>query len=329
MFATLNITRIHTSAQNPSAKGFCERRVRLVKTVLKKFLVSNPDAYDWHGLEFIVTKILNSTISPRTNCTPNKLIFGSESTLFDQGLGKLHPLIQEREEILIEKYDKLKKFVEATRKKIDLDTQTRNDRLNKTRVKNVKYKVNDIVFVRDMSILTGAPRPLKTHFSNSIYVIKQVKHTTAVVRRLSDNFEQLYSLNDIKRYEPLNPIFDELPESIRNILTGDVTQITPIQLNKIRNEDPFDFPGGIDLEKNPDHISDIDIKGDNDFHISDEDIAVTPINQKEVTAPELAGQTAQDPPPTRHTHKYSLRSKKIIKNGHVTELPTIDSEPEV
>ena len=327
MFATLNITRIHTSAQNPSAKGFCERRVRLVKTVLKKFLVSNPDAYNWHGLEFIVTKILNSTISPRTNCTPNKLIFGSESKLFNQGLGKLHPLIQEREEILIEKYDKLKHLVEVTRKKIDSDTQTRNKRLNKTRIKKSKCKVNDIVFVKDMTILAGAPRPLKTYFSNSIYVVKEIKPTTAIVRRLSDNFEQLYSLNDIKKYEPLNPIFDELPDNIRNILAGDITKITPVQLNKIRQQDPYDFPGGIDLEKNPDYISFSEAKGDDDYYILDKDTTAAPVDQKEDAMTQKQAEKAiHKAPPT--PHRYSLRNRKIIKSG-APVLPTIDSEPEL
>ena len=73
------------------------------------------------------------------------------------------------------------------------------------------------------------------------------------------------------------------------------TKITPVQLNKIRNEDPYDFPGGIDLEEDSDYISNTDIKGYNDFHVSDEDTATAPVDRNEDMTNKQAEQTAQDP----------------------------------
>merc|ERR1711872_592175 len=73
LFATLNIERIETSRFHPASKGFVERKVRLVKDLMKKFLISQ-DEHNWMGLEYIITKLLNNPPSPRTNFSPNELI---------------------------------------------------------------------------------------------------------------------------------------------------------------------------------------------------------------------------------------------------------------
>ena len=245
LFATLNIERIHTSRFHPASKGFVERKVRLVKDLMKKFLISQ-DEHNWMGLEYIITKLLNNTPSPRTNFSPNELIFGRKIDAFEnKSLVKLHPLVQNHEKSLVERHKALMENISKVRDKIASETEKRNKKLNKNKINHSKIKIGDLVFCKDRQIILGNPRPLKSHYSHSPYVVENVKFSTAQVRRLADNFTQIYSLNDLKRYEEMDPFLLNIPEPVRSILKGDFKNVNPRELKTIQDNDPYDFPGGI------------------------------------------------------------------------------------
>jgi hypothetical protein len=76
--ACLNITVINSSSQNPSARGKAEKAIHIVKTMLKKMAaVSSSKTLNWECLPYLVTKIYNSTVVPRTGFTPLQMIFGN------------------------------------------------------------------------------------------------------------------------------------------------------------------------------------------------------------------------------------------------------------
>ena len=92
LLATLGIERTRVSALSPASRGLVESRVKLIKTILKKYMTSQED-YTWRSLGLLATKLLNNSISPKTGHPPNKMIFGHYDELpFLKGVGKIHPL---------------------------------------------------------------------------------------------------------------------------------------------------------------------------------------------------------------------------------------------
>ena len=120
--------------------------------------------------------------------------------------------------------------------------------MNQTRQRS-NFKENEVVFVKDRQILLGIPRPLKTVYSLSPYVVVQPKYTTTLVRRLADNFQQVYHNKDIKRYKALDPMFEDLPKEVKEVLEKDFLSlnVTSKDLKLLQQHDPLDLPDGIDL----------------------------------------------------------------------------------
>ena len=148
-----------------------------------------------------------------------------------------------------EKHEQIKKISLETRDLIIAKNKKRNEAINKNKFKK-NLQVGDICFVKDKQIILGNPRPLKSTFSSSPYVVVKPLFTTTIVKRICDNFEQLYHNDSIKKYIPLDPIFKGLPEAVRNILdkTPNITDLNTKHRNTIQKLDKYDFPGGKDLE---------------------------------------------------------------------------------
>ena len=307
LFATLNIERIHTSRFHPASKGFVERKVRLVKDLMKKFLVSQNEQ-NWMGLEYIISKLLNSSKSPKTNFSPNELIFGEDHDVFEkQTLVKLHPLIKQNKESITEKHKKMMTIIENVRKKISSDNQRRNERINKHKVEDSKIRIGDLVFCKDRQIIQGNPRPLKSCFSHSPYIVEIVKFSTAQIRRLADNFTQVYSLNDLKKYEKLDPFLLQLPQAVQNILNGDFQNINPKQLKIIQENDPYNFPGGVEITDE----NELFIESDSD---EDEDELIETNKTEIITDKEKELLETTNSPKTITTSKHQDNLSKRINN---------------
>ena len=76
LMSSLNIQIINSSARNPSSRGKAEKAVGMVKTLLKKLLATS-DNLNWELLPFLVSKIMNYTIVPRTGFKPIQMIVGT------------------------------------------------------------------------------------------------------------------------------------------------------------------------------------------------------------------------------------------------------------
>ena len=77
LWAALNINVINSSAQNPAARGKAEKAVGTVKLMLKKILATaSSESLNWEMLPFLVSKIYNHTVTPRTGCKPIEMIMG-------------------------------------------------------------------------------------------------------------------------------------------------------------------------------------------------------------------------------------------------------------
>ena len=238
LLAVLGITKLRVSSLSPLSRGKIESRVKIVKMALKKFLVTDP-TFQWKGLELIVSKILNSTVSTRTGMSPNDFIFNDKSLPFSTGIAKLHPLIKSESNSISEAHNLCKLKTEIVKQRIEKITKDRNERLNKNKRKS-NFQKNDIVFAIDTKQIPGNPRPLKTKYHHSPLIVIDPLFSTTLVKRLSDGVEFLFHNSHLKLYKKLDNFFSDLDPAVLNIINNDdLNNISEKSLAIIQDKDPF------------------------------------------------------------------------------------------
>jgi hypothetical protein len=154
LMSAIHIKVIDNSSNNPQARGKAERAVGMVKTMMKKMIAAvDKDTYNWEGIPFLVSKIMNNTVCPRTGFTPNQMVFGFNKAAKPRFLTmdlpcQTHHLV---------KNDKVQ--IEQMTKEIELMTKIAQQHLDETKERTTKreninrikkeFKINDIVFVID------------------------------------------------------------------------------------------------------------------------------------------------------------------------------------
>jgi len=259
IMAALNITIINTSALHPAGRGQIERLVGTIKLMMKKMLATKP-TFNWEYIPYLVAKILNNTISPKTNFTPAQMVFGYESndpTFNLEIIAPPHALVKNHR-IHIDKLSAdIKEMTNSARDRLTQLKLITNEKLNKNKVTK-SFKVNDYVFVLDRANIPGNPRPLHTKLQPSPYIVVRPLFTTTLVKRLADGFITLYSNNDLKVYKGGSPLFKDLPPEISKILLHSFTDLLASDLTTITKFDNLDIPTGIQLYDPLSHDNEID-----------------------------------------------------------------------
>jgi hypothetical protein len=251
LMASLNIQIVNASALNPSSRGKAERAVQQVKLLFKKFLsTASSDTLNWDLLPFLVSKVMNHTVTPRTGFKPAVMVFGqdnmSQSFLDRDRLLPVHHSVRANSEQIATLSEQLKNMsLKAKEELIEL-RQITHEKVNKNRI-DKHFKPNDIVFVLDRYVLIGNSRPLKTKYYPSPYVVLKPYFTTCLVKRLADGFVSLYSMDDLKKYQGTDPIFSTLPPEVNKVLLHDFRDLIDTDFKIILQHDPLDLPTGIPL----------------------------------------------------------------------------------
>lgn len=264
LMAALNIKIVNSSALNPSSRGKAERAVGQVKTLMKKLLsTASSNTLNWELLPFLVSKIMNHTITPRTGFKPAELIFGkdqmAQSFLDKDRLVPAHHLVMNNKQQIETLTKELNTMAQTTRQSLIQLRQETHEKINQSRPEKGKnFKPNDIVFVLDRYNLPGNTRPLKTKFYPSPYVVLKPYFTTCLVRRLADGFTALYSMDDLKKYQGTDPVFSTLPPEVSKVLLHEFKELIDTDFKTLMQYDPLDIPTGIQLTdtvdpEHPDH----------------------------------------------------------------------------
>jgi hypothetical protein len=201
--AALHIKEVAMASLSPIGRGKIERLVSITKIMMRRILATRP-SYNWAYIPMLVAIAINTTISPRTGFKPCVMVGGLEQaglTFMDlQGIAPLHFMIKNDRMHVEELHKDLQKSLKIARERlIEVQNMRNLLQLNKNKI-NKDINVNDYVFVLDRAKVPGAPRPLKTKLQCTPYIVISVRHTSSVVRRLSDGFTSLYSHNDLKKY---------------------------------------------------------------------------------------------------------------------------------
>ena len=276
----LRIDFIQTAALHPSGHGKIESQVKIVKYLMKKLLAYRDNNY-WDHMPYIISKTLNSTISPRTGFTPNQLVFGPSNT--DNWLST-EPLEHSTEYFANvpnqykHKVELMPKMIQLAKDSVDEIRTTQNKKKNESRVFRV-FNPGDIVYEIDKTYVPGAGRPLNTLYDPSPFVVKQVYFTTIQVQRIADGVVVIYSKDRIKKYTGEPNVFSHLPREIKEKFLGNFDSLNIDDINEITKVDNLQQPDANDLNKNPlfDNNTPLSSLPNNDFeedyiHFDDEEI---------------------------------------------------------
>jgi transposase InsO family protein len=257
--SALGITIINTSAIHPAGRGQIEREVGLVKLMMKKMLAtSTNENFNWEMLPFLCAKIMNNSISTKTNCKPCEMVFGKENTtpifLDKEKLAPPHHLVKTNKQHIELLSEDISKMVNEATERLTQLRLISNERVNKTRISK-DFATNDIVFALDRFQIQGNTRPLKLKFYPSPYVVLRPLWTTTLVRRLSDGFCTLYNNDSLKKYSGADPLFATLPTEIKRVLLHTFQDFLSSDFTTIAKFDDFSLPEGIQLY-NPEEAND-------------------------------------------------------------------------
>src|SRR5450830_76466 len=241
--AYLGIKVIGSAALHPAGRGKIEVLVGTVKVLLRKMLSTQKDL-NWEFLPFLISKMLNNSISTATGFSPMTMVYGSDvaplSFLNDETVAP-HYLVRPNQARITALTAEVKKMTTEAQEKITAIRVQSNEKLNKSKIEK-KFKINDYVFVLDRSIIIGAPRVLRTKYLPSPYIVIRQLFTTCIVKRISDGFTTVYSNNDIKLYVGQNPEFNTLPPEVTKILLNRFADLIDSDLETLTRFDPMPIP---------------------------------------------------------------------------------------
>ena len=128
----------------------------------------------WKYLPFLVSKALNNSVSPKTGFRPAEMVLGPESAganfLDLATLGPPHYSVKSNKLHIEQLRAEFEVMTEVATKKLTELRMVQNERVNKNRVERT-FKINDIVFTLDRTVIEGNPRVLKTTLNPSPYVV--------------------------------------------------------------------------------------------------------------------------------------------------------------
>jgi hypothetical protein len=81
-------------------------------------------------------------------------------------------------------------------------------------------------------------------------VILSVRYTTVLVKRLSDGFISLYSMDDVKKYDKTSELFQDIPKEIARVLLYDFTELLSEDFSTLLKYDPLEIPNGTPVTNN-------------------------------------------------------------------------------
>ena len=146
--------------------------------MLKKILATaSSDSLNWEMLPFLVSKIYNHTVTPRTGYKPNEMIMGKGKNTkaffeLEEKVPLHHSLksIQSTVETLTKEINML---AESAKNQLNKRNELKKDKLNKTKIVK-KFNKGDIVYALDRYTLPG-----NTHTPSQIKVLPLPLHSTA------------------------------------------------------------------------------------------------------------------------------------------------------
>ena len=235
-----------TASMSPHSRGNVEQKVGHSKSVLKKMLTT-ANNYNWLFLPPALTIMHNTSKQTRHNLAPFSMIFGKDSNMAQSVWTTLdrdvvtHPSCRNNQEEVDQLTKGVKEACKSAAKLLDKNREIVTKKANKNR-KNSKFAVDDIVFIKNKEIIQGSTLPLKTNYVNSPYSILEIKNTCAICMRLADGKILRLNYDFLKKYNPLDNFFSDLPKDVESVITQATSKYTHKDMSILINHDDFYIP---------------------------------------------------------------------------------------
>lgn len=312
LIKSLGISKVEIARFKPTSNGLSEAKVKTVKSILRKILVSSPN-FRWHQKLPLLIKMLNSSISNKTGFSPFHMLYGKTEN------AKSIFSVQDFEEKELPTTVKLnferqtedtQNAIKIARELIISNKIEINAKLNKTR-KNLDFNVGDYVFVLNRQIVVGVNPSLKPRFSTDIWTVLKINFSTLLLCRLADSFQSIYAKTDVKKFSGHAPNI-ELPSELKSILSIDLKDWDESNFETIRRFSKFDPPNkALTINQNDRDGDDLLEKDDVPFEIEDE------IEKEFIEKPKIF-----NPIP-------DIKKQKRIKTRSHEEIISSDSDDEI
>ncbi len=243
--ASINVRVLYASAYYSQSKGLVEASNKLIKWALIKTLANYPTAH-WVQILPLIARLYNTMKSSKTGYSPLELLFGSRSSLAKDHFGILptehyHPLIKGEDEQVANLNKELEDNLAKAKKHIETEREKRLKKLNKSRI-HKNLQPGDLILVRNFQITVGVNTSLRPIFHISPYRVLNIGPHTCVCQRLSDQVIQKLNLNHVKKFNAMDPEFDNLPNQIKPIITKPFNTLTNEEIQVLITADTLPLP---------------------------------------------------------------------------------------
>jgi hypothetical protein len=247
--AAMKIEILHSSSLHPAGRGQIERMVRTVKDMMHKILATRRDL-NWEYLPFIVAKVLNNTVCPKTGFSPSQMVFGNVGAVLSffelENLSLPHYFVRNNRQKVESKTKEILEMTKLATEKLSEVRAVQNERKNQNRVEK-EFKEGDYVFTVHHPSVAGAARPLKTRLNPSPFIVIKVFFTTVLLKMLADGFMTMYHKDSIKKYDRTSPLFSTLPQEVKRVLLYKFEELMDQDLLTLLNHDQLETPEGVQL----------------------------------------------------------------------------------
>lgn len=242
--ALMGTTVIYSSAFSGASHGGIERYVQFFKNAFRKALSIQP-SFNWTGLSSTLTHLHNTTKLNKSGYSPAEIIFGpnnhlSSCVLDAEDRPRIHPAVKNNKQGIEKKFDAMKIVMEDARNKIKGTQDKQINSANKNRITR-SLDVGDIILIKDRSKVIGSTKPLKTRFYHAPFILLYDMPSTSIIRRIRDSWITGRHKDDIKKYIPFAPEFEELPDIVKKICEQTVHKLTEEDLAELLRVDNTSF----------------------------------------------------------------------------------------
>ena len=328
VITALNIKKIRLSALHPQSNGLAEAHIKKVKTILKKTCTTTPE-YQWLDALPLLIKQFNTTKNAITNLSPLQIIHGEDSINAEKYItsappNKIYPLIENIKSQVERKYEQNKQILEFVKNEIHMHKVQNTQKLNVKR-HTPEFEVGDYIFVKDRAIVQGTTRPLKSLYDDTPWTILRTNPTSALIRRLGDGLVTLYSYDDLKKYNPLDPTFSHLPQEVRSILVNKFENLNKNHYHAIRKYGSFQIPDNDPLYEIENSCA--DMTAENITPISP--VPAKPAGKSKEETDKILTSQPQDVPKAKIRNSITKRITRSMANKKDSDSEDSEAEPEV
>ena len=234
--ATLNVNVPRTKSYSSYSRGVVERSLSSIQLLLRKLLVNSPN-YDASDLIFLVSLLLNNTVTSTTKVTPMEMIYGRTNSAFSPiGEGLLrqevkYPLLSEDVKRQVRKTRAvIAERVRAGREELLKYQRKMLAKANRFRKDTLGFKANDIVFVkRERPTDVGVSQKFVTKFYKSPFLVLEYDEVrfpySVYIMRISDKVVMRVSPNRLRKFREKDPeLFREIPTEVLQVLGKPLTE---------------------------------------------------------------------------------------------------------